>query len=65
MKIQLPRMEGGYLPNLESIKFRHTAIALLTNGITEFIVTIHSESNVKIDVLNGRIVLLFSSIDQP
>ena len=27
------------MPNLESSKFRHTAIALLTNGITEFIVT--------------------------
>ena len=50
MKIQLPRTEGSYMPNLESSKFRHTAIALLTQGITDFIVTIHSESNWKIDV---------------
>ena len=51
MKIQLPQTEGSYMPNLESSKFWHTAIALLTNGFTEFIVTIHSESNWKLDVL--------------
>ena len=50
------------MPNLESSKFWHTTIALLTNGITEFIVTIHSESNWKIDVLKtgGLLVLYFS-----
>ena len=61
MKIQLPRMERSYLPNLESSKFRHTAIALLlTNGIMEFIVTIHSESNWKIGVLKTGGLIYFS-----
>ena len=48
------------MPILESSKFRHTAIALLTNGITEFIVTNHSESNWKIDVLKTGGLLYFS-----
>jgi hypothetical protein len=51
------------MPKLESSKFRHAATAFLTYGIATSIIAIHSETNLKIDIMKtGGISYFFQTL---